>query len=552
MLLRFFCYIDSKILSSARPLIFLSVLVIALPNLFLPEVSEPFFNNDETRHVMTGVFFRDFFADLPISEPKEYTIHYYLQYPALGLLVWPPLFHFIEGGVMLVLGTSIIVSRALITAFALLAFLYLFKLVSHTHKSSTAALAVLMFGSSSLIITYANQVMLEMPMLACSLAAIYYFVRYVDQQNRLDVVLATLATVFAVLVRYNGVSLVPIFICILLLKKRLDLLRSREVLVCATLGSLFVLPIYGFNLMNYGWVQLNNQSARISHGLSEFLSQVDFWYYPSRLPEQIGWLVLVPALIGLSFCMNRDRRKCSWPYLAIIIVTYAMYTPMSLPSSRYAIFWIPAFAVFAAEGMEIILNCVPRPQIRILILIMLICGVLATNLRAKRRYVRGYEEAAQYVTSHTQDSNFVLFDGDLDGNFIYQIRRNNRSKDLWVLRGDKLFYSFIVYPDVAYKEYSRSGSDILDIIFKYDPEYIVVEEPRRSTIPMADSLRAVLKRYPERFELANVVPIQSNLSAFNGIDLKIYRNLLRNEVRENSLSIELQGLRRTISTTIRN
>src|SRR5581483_4087444 len=122
--------------------------------------------NDETRHVMTGVFFRDFFTDRPFDHLRDYTVRYYLQYPALGLLVWPPFFYVLEGLCMLVLGTSTAVSKGLVAAFGVMASVYLFRLVRRTHDAFTAALAVLFLGFAPLVFAHARQVMLEVPTLA--------------------------------------------------------------------------------------------------------------------------------------------------------------------------------------------------------------------------------------------------------------------------------------------------------------------------------------------------------------------------------------------------
>src|SRR6267142_2142967 len=119
-----------------------SILLMILVQAIVYRPSEPYLNNDENRHVMTGVFFRDFLTDFPITHPRDYVIRYYLQYPALGFPLWPPLFHFIEGLFMLLLGTSILVSKSVILAFAALACFYLFLLVRRTHGIEVAALAV--------------------------------------------------------------------------------------------------------------------------------------------------------------------------------------------------------------------------------------------------------------------------------------------------------------------------------------------------------------------------------------------------------------------------
>ena len=94
------------------------LLVLGLAQALAWQPSEPFYNNDENRHVMTGVFFHDFLADLPPHGLRDYATQYYMQYPALGLMVWPPLFYGIEGAFMLVFGASYAAALGLIGLFS--------------------------------------------------------------------------------------------------------------------------------------------------------------------------------------------------------------------------------------------------------------------------------------------------------------------------------------------------------------------------------------------------------------------------------------------------
>ena len=86
----------------------LVVLCVAGAHAFASPWGEPWKNNDETRHVMTGVFFRDALFDWRESaaDPRGYAARYYAQYPALGVLVWPPFFYAVEGGAMATFGTD--------------------------------------------------------------------------------------------------------------------------------------------------------------------------------------------------------------------------------------------------------------------------------------------------------------------------------------------------------------------------------------------------------------------------------------------------------------
>jgi hypothetical protein len=143
--------------------------------------------------------------------------------------------------------------------------------------------------------------------------------------------------------------------------------------------------------------------------------------------------------------------------------------------------------------------------------------------------LHGYDAAAKYVVEHSQ-SPAVLFDGWLDGNFTYHIRRNDPERSRFVLRGDKLLYTFLCVPETDYKELARTEGQVLETIAKYDPEYIVVEEPlAMRAIPGSDRLRKVLADHPERFSLEHAVPVTGTARVFREYQLKIYRVLVRGD-----------------------
>ncbi len=56
---------------TSRLLLLGSLVLLALMHAATHQPSEPFFRSDETRHVMTGVFFRDALVDLPVTSLRQ-------------------------------------------------------------------------------------------------------------------------------------------------------------------------------------------------------------------------------------------------------------------------------------------------------------------------------------------------------------------------------------------------------------------------------------------------------------------------------------------------
>jgi hypothetical protein len=525
-----------------------AILVLGIAHALTWQVSEPYFNNDETRHVMTGVFFQDLLRDLPFSHLRAYAVSYYLQYPALGLLVWPPLFHGIEGIFLLVFGTSFAAARILLGLFSLLACTWLFLLVRRTHGTLAAAVSVLLLGLSPMVFELSQHVLLEIPALAFALGAIYYFVLYVDLGRRRDIFLAAGAAAAFALTRYDGFFLLLFFGLSLVGLRRFDLLRRREVWLAAVLAIVIVVPIYLPMLAEFGKTHLLVTAQKGPEGTGRhFLAALS--YYPRALGKSIGLPIALLGLVGLLSSLRKERRRICWPYLALAAATYLAFTPLAELQARHAIYWIPAFALFAVEGSFWIARS--RTVAYVMLLAILAVFAFWNAVTSPVRYVRGYEAAARYVVANTHASRFTFVDGFLNGNFIYQVRRNDPDRRLWILRGDKILYGVLNDPRGGYEEYAKGEAGILATLYRYDPELLVVEEPQVGfEIPLATLLRQVLASHPERFSKVRSFPIETNAHTFSGLRLDVYRSTLRNPNPERRLAFGMMGLGRSLAVDL--
>ena len=159
-------------------------------------------------------------------------------------------------------------------------------------------------------------------------------------------------------------------------------------------------------------------------------------------------------------------------------------------------------------------------------------------------WVTGYADAARYVAAHAAGDRPVLMDGLLNGSFVYHVRRADPDRRLTVLRGDKLLYSMFSDPRTAYTELAGTEDEVLAILDRYDPEWVVVEQPQLYfTVRGAELLRTVLRDHPEKFRLEHTVPIRSNhVDRFGGARLEIYRKLDRNPHPTPAIEFPVFGL----------
>jgi Dolichyl-phosphate-mannose-protein mannosyltransferase len=330
----------------------LVVVLLVVTHGFASPSGEPWKNNDETRHVMTGVFFRDALCDFPASakDPKGYASRYYTQYPALGLLVWPPFFYAVEGSAMAIFGIDYVVARAVLTGFDLLAAFYLFRLTSRFAGPTVASLSLAIAGLSLLIFEFSRYVLLEMPCLALVLGSIYHFERTLAEYRFRDAMLACLLAAFAALTRFDGIVLAPYFVIRLISTRNFHVLFKPGVIVGVVMALVLTVPYYLFTMQEYG----TGLAAAGTTGTSSEATRTGLFAklvaYPSFILDQVGWAAMFWLLVGLPLAAYR-RHPAFGMGFALLAATYITFTPLAELEARHAIYWVPALTLFAAIGL---------------------------------------------------------------------------------------------------------------------------------------------------------------------------------------------------------
>lgn len=516
------------------------LVLLALVHALFWVPSEPYFNNDEARHVMTGVFMRDALADGGWTHPRDYATRYYLQYPGLGLLVWPPLFYAVEGVAMWLFGTSFVVARLTILLFTALACIYTYRLVWLTSGSRLAATwAALLLGLGPLVLRHSQQVMLEVPTLAWALMAIFHFERYLNEERPRDALLSCLAAAAAALTRFDGVVLLPYFVIRLLATRRWNVLKRPPVLAGLVLAMLLAGPYYAYTWKVYGGTIQKAAAEGTMPDSTTFRPERNLPFYPVRIYRHAGPLLAVAAVVGLIVALR--RRRPIGVSLALMLAVYLTFTPLAELEDRHAIYWVPALCALGAE----LLLALPPPA-RWSTGIILVGAAMAQQVIEPPRYVFGYADAAHTVMTRERQANVVFFDGCLSAGFIYQVRRYDPLREVTVLRGDKLVYGVLSDPAGGYEERATSAEEILTLLHRYDPDWIVLEAPQAMfpDLPAPKRLRKTLLDHPERYERVPEldVPLRTDHLAFTRVVLEFYRPKVRNPNREQLREIPMLNL----------
>lgn len=467
---------------------------------------EPFFENDETRHVMDGVFVRDLIADRPFSHPAEYARNYYAKYPAIAVVHWPPLFSFIEAILFLILGPSFWASRMLVLAFALLGAYFWYRIAERFGPWWRAFLSAIIFCLLPAIMLFESVVMLDIPHLALCFATIYFWLRWVESERTSEFWKMAVFGVAALLTYQASVFLLVFLGLDFVLARRFKLLRSWQVAAGIAMGLALVLSWYAFAIQN---LTMTYQRA-VGHNMEHLTENSELIFYPGTLPGQLGVLLLVLALIGIGYGLLKSPRQYYFLFIWIVSA-YICFTAISEKSPRHIFIWLPPLAYFALLGVEAM---VPRRRWIWLPYTVLVIYIFWGALRFQRPQLFGLQTVAGFVLAQPE-SDLVYYQGPLDGDFIFNVRRLDPRKQRMVARDKQVEVTEIVY---AHRPVIQTASEFLDLFRTWGIRYAIVES--MDTLPSLKWTHAVLQS--DQFDLVRTFPIQGNTD-LDGDQIEVYR-----------------------------
>lgn len=508
------------------------LLLAALPillHLFAVPPNEPVYNGDANRHVMTSVFFRDLLVDRPLDDVKRYATEYYEQYPALGLMIWPPLFHGVTGLIMTVFGTSAMVPRAIVFVCFLCSIWCLYRLCRRRISAEQSEIVLVIYSLMPMIFEFSRYIMLEMPTLALCLLSIERFDLWLQQSRTRNLYIAAIAAALAALTRFDAAVLLPVLLLMPLLEMRWKQLLTWHVPIAAVFAIIIIGPTYVVIWRELGDLHLRQAAESVSGVNADLLGTGRIGFYPVCIAFQVGWVTTGLFAIGLLAAFTREHRKTAAVFAAILIGTYITFTPLAEVRARHAIYWLPAIAYFASIGVGLaassisgLTGCnIPRAKLIAVSIAILGTGLTTSNLHPHR--VTGYATAADVVLANTKTGESILVDAWWDGNLTYHIRHLDDTRSRHIVRANKVLYHFLNVPTVDFQQYVESDTEILQAIADTEVTCIAFEDPQPfGDILISKRIHALVKSMPQQFPLLKSVPVEVKFPGAEPFDLKIF------------------------------
>jgi hypothetical protein len=495
------------------------------------------YNVDESQHAATGLYVASIVKDAP-AHPVAYTYRYYAQYPALsGVIHWPPLFYTCEGAMFLLLGPTVVAARLTVLLFVLVGCLFWFLLVAELLNEWAAALSTLLLALLPFVLLFEKSVMLEIPCLALSIAALYYWHRFLRSARTLHLYLFAIFFSLASLTKQNSIFIPVTCLVTLGALHKWPLVLNRRFLGAAALIAALVAPFY---ILAYvvEWKTLSldllgQQGTNASHAsFARFLGTLLF--YVRALPNQLSWLLLVLIVIGAATCCLWSTREARVLMLAWIASCYVVFTLISHKEPRYTLYALPPLTFFLVGP----LTAPWRPTAAKILAPALACVLLVhavvAGWRYQRPYIEGYEPVAERIKQLGTPA-VILFEASLPANFIFFLRRLDSQREFVVLR--KSLRATRIKAELGWEDLATTIDQVRDVVDQNGVRYIVVSdgEPRYE----AEQNLRILLQSDSRFKMLGTFPITGNEPEWQNRHLYLYENSLCNPPAGGSLRIRM-------------
>lgn len=478
-----------------------------------------FWWSDSPRHALNGVFIQDLIAAFPWRDPAQFAAQYYVQYPALTILFYPPLFYVISAPFFALFGVShaTALSVVIVHYFALAFGLYLLARRWLTFPIAVAVgLSIMAIPGVAL---WGRQVMLEVPAMAFAIWAFVLLRRYAETAVPRLLYIGAFLLLCAIYTKFSAIFLAPVATLMLLMAMGKRIWPNRHIWTCAALFIVGFIPV-AFLTLKFGQANLQSVTGVADSQVSR-ASLAGWVWYAAKLPELLAWPLLLAAVLGVA--MTRLGRPSldkvdNALLLGWFVVGYLFFSLIDLKEARHATLLLPPLMIFAGLAATKLL---PQRLAAGLALAL----VVGTGIYTWRYHpvptVAGYAEAASWIARHTPDNSVVMFSGNRDGSFIFNLRSHDDRRDLYVIRADKLMLDIAVRREIGVDQKSYSAEEIGAMLDRYGVHYVVAQSDFWTDLEIMGRLQEVLRS--DHFEQVDSIPVRANLPV-DDKELRIYRN----------------------------
>jgi hypothetical protein len=473
-------------------------------------------DGDMPRYLMNGVYFLDVLRDEPWTRLIDYTRHYFARYPALSLGHHPLVPAVAQVPFHWLFGVSVFAGRAMIATFLMMAAVAWFALIRRRYGDATALMSALLLVTAPIIVGLSHSVLSEIPTLALIIVALYWLDRFCATESPRHAAAFVIAAVLSAYSKQFAVFMLPVYLAYFVWVKGFRRLLAADILYSCLAIIVLILPLVPLTMrMSRFNLAVVTEWAPDELAGESRLSR--FLFYPNELwRSQVTVPLLILSIVSMvASAVRRDRRAML--FALWIALLYVQLTAIGWQDTRFSIYWIPAFCLFAASAPSVVAARWWRALMTAAVVLTVgYQGILAAG--KKPAGAEGYEEAARYVVEHPKGDT-VLYSASVDtGFFVLFVRKHDTARQTVVLRADKLLTTSQLM-QLNLEDRIKRPEEIDRILREFGVGYVVIEETAYPAGPL-EWLRE--ETQSAAFTLQRRIPLRSTDPRLSGVSLGVY------------------------------
>ena len=284
-----------------------------------------------------------------------------------------------------------------------------------------AYFSTLLFVTTPFIAGFSRVVMTEIPTLSLIIVSTYFFHKYCELDKKRYFFAFVIVFILSIFSKLIAIFMLPAFLLYFIITKGFRKLITKEVIISCIIILLMITPLIMITLkysqFNVAWIK---ESIFSDFWLSEISNSLKFiWRDHLTLP--VLTLSIISILVSIY---QRDKRVIF--FILWIMGLYILTILAGAPAPRYAIYWIPAFCLFAALAVNLFRN---RPwKVALSAMLLIIAGYqFVAVFQREPTYADGYEQTAKYVVENRKGES-VLYSSKVDtGYFVFFYQKTRSS-----------------------------------------------------------------------------------------------------------------------------
>jgi hypothetical protein len=462
-------------------------------------------NDDEPAHVVSSLMLHDYLVSGKMAHPWEFATNFYIHYPKVAILHWPPLFYFCEAVWMFVTGRSRFGLLSFQAVLAATLVIGLFFWMRRDHGLWISFVSALVLATTPTMRDAATDVSPDLLLAVLVFWASAQYGLYATTMKSRHAWWTALLAVGALGTHGRAAVL---FMVPVITQLFVGVTKRRIAAAVA------ILLVYVFVPALIGQAYAYSPASALANSLR----------YLTRLGAALNWYVVALAVVGMAVGLRSGQtsgqpRAPVKAIIALVLSCFIFYSVVNVPFEEFFLVTsIPAMVVLAAAGAQALLCAASSSRlgsgIPATALVLLALGFAAWNVSRMPRKSGGMAQRIVGNDVPYRDARkiwMVAGSTNFEGAVIAEVALRDLAQDHVILRASKML-ARSTWSKAHYRMLFHDLPSVLNLLDRDHVGWVVSEEDGSAPhIRQLDA--AVASIYPawQRVLLADVPAPRLNI-----------------------------------------